>query len=68
MQTTKELNTITNPDKEFYLRLHNLRNSRQNGLGPFVIVSVHVNGTVVIQRQPNVEERINIRRLKPFRE
>ena len=37
-------------------------------LGPFVIVSVHVNGTVVIQRQPNVEERINIRRLKPFRE
>eukprot|EP00977_Amphora_coffeiformis_P006987 scaffold1513_cov100-Amphora_coffeaeformis.AAC.36 len=34
--------------------------------GPFTITGVHVNGTITIQRQPNVFERINIRRVKPF--
>ena len=35
--------------------------------GPFPIIRVHANGNVTI-RQPNqVQERINIRRLKPFR-
>ena len=35
--------------------------------GPYAIVEVHTNGTVTIQRKPNVTERINIRRLKPFK-
>jgi transposase InsO family protein len=35
-------------------------------IGPFVITQVHVNGTVTIRRRPNVLERINIRRLKPY--
>jgi putative ribosome biogenesis GTPase RsgA len=34
--------------------------------GPFVITQVHVNGTVTIQRRPNVFERISIRRIKPY--
>ena len=34
--------------------------------GPFVITQVHVNGTVTIQRRPNVFERNSIRRLKPY--
>ena len=33
--------------------------------GPFPIVKVHVNGTVTIQRNPMVRERLNIRRLRP---
>jgi transposase InsO family protein len=34
--------------------------------GPYVIQQVHVNGTVTILRAPNVYERINIRRLRPY--
>ena len=33
--------------------------------GPYPIVRVHTNGTVVIRLSPNVTERINIRRLRP---
>ena len=35
-------------------------------LGPFRINEVHVNGTVTIERDPGVFERVNIRRVKPF--
>jgi len=35
--------------------------------GPFQIVRVHANGTVTLQTKPNVTERINIRRIKPYR-
>jgi len=35
--------------------------------GPFLITQVYTNGTVEIQRTPHVTERINIRRLVPFR-
>jgi transposase InsO family protein len=35
--------------------------------GPFPIVQVHTNGTVTIRKSPLVTERINIRRIRPFR-
>ncbi|EJK69288.1 hypothetical protein THAOC_09464, partial [Thalassiosira oceanica] len=35
--------------------------------GPFEIVSVHVNGNATIRLSPSVTERVNIRRLKPYR-
>jgi hypothetical protein len=35
--------------------------------GPFLIIQVHTNGTVTIQRSEHVTKRINIRRLCPFR-
>lgn len=34
--------------------------------GPYQILQVHNNGTVTIQRQPNVSQRINIRRIRPY--
>jgi hypothetical protein len=34
---------------------------------PYTITTVHVNGTVTIQRTHNVVERLNIRRIKPYR-
>ena len=34
--------------------------------GPFTITEIHVNGTITIQRGPNLFERINVRRIKPF--
>jgi hypothetical protein len=36
-------------------------------IGPFPITRVHANGTVTIETSPGVVERINIRRLKPYR-
>ena len=35
--------------------------------GPFRITQVFTNGTVQVQRNPLVRERINVRRLVPFR-
>jgi hypothetical protein len=35
--------------------------------GPFPITRVHTNGTVTIETSPGVVERINIRRIKPYR-
>ena len=35
--------------------------------GPYSVETVHVNGTLTIQRAPNVIERISIRRVKPYR-
>ena len=37
-------------------------------IGPFQIVQVHVNGTVTIRKRPHVLERINIRRIQPYRQ
>ena len=34
--------------------------------GPYGIIQVHTNGNVTIQHNNGVQERINIRRLKPF--
>jgi len=34
--------------------------------GPYRIVQIHTNGTVTIERRPEVTERINIRRLIPM--
>ena len=35
--------------------------------GPHEIIQVHTNGTVTIRLTDNVTERINIRRIKPYR-
>ena len=45
----------------------NPRKMQSRATGPFTITQVHVNGTVTIQRAPNVFERINIRKIRPFR-
>ena len=36
--------------------------------GPYVIKQVHVNGNVTLTMRPLIEERINIRRIKPYLE
>ena len=39
---------------------------QERASGPYTIVNVHVNGTVTIERRPNVYERLSIRRIKPY--
>mmetsp|Transcript_18443 Transcript_18443/g.31304 ORF Transcript_18443/g.31304 Transcript_18443/m.31304 type:complete len:1093 (-) Transcript_18443:1517-4795(-) len=36
--------------------------------GPFVVNQVHVNGNVTIQLKPHVTERVNIRKIKPYKQ
>ena len=35
--------------------------------GPYTVEQVHVNGTITIELRPGVSERINIRRVEPYR-
>jgi hypothetical protein len=35
--------------------------------GPYTILQTHVNGTVTIELRPGISERLNIRRLIPYR-
>ncbi|CAB9530486.1 hypothetical protein SEMRO_2900_G339750.1 [Seminavis robusta] len=36
--------------------------------GPYTITRVHINGSITIRLSPHVEERINIRQVKPYRQ
>ena len=38
----------------------------QRATGPFLIHQVHANGTLTIQRNLNIQERINVRRVIPY--
>ncbi len=39
----------------------------ERNTGPFTLTQIHVNGTVTLRKRPNVTQRINIRRIKPYR-
>ena len=41
---------------------------QDKAVGPFQIIQLYTNGTVEVQRRPGVTERINIRRLIPYKE
>ena len=53
-------------DDQVLLILPKTSKLREKTSGPFRITQVHINGTVTIERLPNVYERVNVRRLKPF--
>jgi len=36
--------------------------------GPYRVLQTHVNGTVTIELRPGVSERLNIRRIIPYKE
>ncbi|MEM7284022.1 MAG: hypothetical protein AAF438_20635 [Pseudomonadota bacterium] len=56
-------------NKVWKRRYLNLSDKLQSTMtGPFPITQVHTNGTVTIQLKPDVQERINIRRIQPFQE
>ena len=55
------------PQEEVLVLKYNPDKLAPRAEGPFVIDTVHTNGTVTIRRNPYVIERINIRRIRPFR-
>jgi hypothetical protein len=54
-------------DQELILT-NNPNTLQDRGIGPFSILKVHTNGTIIFQRTPHIVERINIRRVKPYRD
>ena len=56
------------PNQKILKKLHDPTKLGQRTTGPFKIAKVHVNGTLTIELREGVTERINIRRVIPFRE
>ena len=52
----------------FFKRVHDPKKLDIRREGPYPIKRVHVNGNVTIALKPGVLERINICRVKPYRE
>ena len=52
-------------DDYVYVKTSSLRKLEQPHEGPYEIIRVIINGTVVSQKSNNVTERINISRLHP---
>jgi hypothetical protein len=55
------------PQQEVLVRIPNPTKLQDRAEGPYTIQQVHTNGTLTIQRAPHVTERINIRRVIPYR-
>jgi len=55
------------PGQYVLLAVYNPDKLEERYIGPFRIHMVHTNGTITIERHPYVLERINIRRVKPYR-
>jgi transposase InsO family protein len=56
------------PNQQVLKKLHAPTKLGERTSGPFNIREVHTNGTITIQLRPGVTERINIRRVIPYRE
>ena len=55
------------PGGSILLLTENPSSIQNRAFGPFLITQVHTNGTVTFQRSQFIQERINIRRIKPYR-
>ena len=55
------------PGQRVLKKVHNPTSLGVRTMGPYTIERVHVNGNLTIQLRPGVTERINIRRVLPYR-
>ena len=49
-------------------KLHDPTKLGERTKGPYEVKQVHVNGSITIELRPGVTERINIRRVLPFKQ
>ena len=54
--------------QQVLLRQNDSNKLGRRTIGPYAIVAVHTNGNVTIRRTPHVTERINVRRVMPYRQ
>ena len=55
------------PGQQVLKKVHDPTKLGVRKTGPYAVEQVHVNGTVTIELRPGVSERINIRRIEPYR-
>ena len=55
------------PDQQCLKKLHNPSKLGERTSGPYKIKQVHTNGTLTIELRQGITERINIRRIIPYR-
>ena len=55
-------------NQHVYIKPTNPRKLDPRWIGPFKIIQTHTNGTITIERLPGVNERLNIRQIKPSHE
>ena len=55
------------PGHKVLKKVHNPTKLGVRTSGPYTVERVHVNGTLTIQLREGISERINIRRLLPYR-
>jgi hypothetical protein len=55
------------PGQEVLVLTFEPNKTEARAIGPFPIDQVHVNGTITIRRNNYVTERINVRRVRPYR-
>lgn len=56
------------PGQKILKKVHDPTKLGVRTSGPYTVLRTHVNGTVTINLRPGVSERINIRRVIPYRE
>ena len=52
---------------EVMILANNPKKLDERAAGPYTIQQVHANGTITVQRNGGVVERVNVRRVKPHR-
>jgi hypothetical protein len=63
----RRLNHDYRINEQVLLKVHAPNKLDARWTGPYDIVSVHVNGTLTIRLNAHTVERVNVRRLKPYR-
>ena len=56
------------PGDQILILTNNTTTLQDRGIGPLTITQDHTNGTIAFQCTPHIVERINIRRIKPYRD
>jgi len=55
-------------DQQVLKMRHNPHKLGHRAAGPYKVLQTHVNGTLTIELKPGISERINIRRVIPYKE
>ena len=66
-QNAKRRSFDYQPGQQVLILDHEANKLDPKAVGPYSITKAHTNGTVTLQMNPDVYQRINIRRIKPFK-
>ena len=55
------------PGQRVLKKVHDPTKLGERKTGPYIVERTHVNGTITIELRPGISERINIRRVEPYR-